>query len=292
MVRSQINGLSFNVESTGNGPTIVAFHGFTGCIRTWDNLVKDAKDKYTVITIDMLGHGDSDSPTNPDRYDIYNCIKDVDTILSQLRVEKVNWLGYSMGGRVALAIAMALPKQTASLTLESASPGLAQTEERNTRIEQDSNLANWINEFGVNEFVAYWENLPLFASQKYLPTSQQDAHRAQRLKNNPVGLANSLRGIGTGIQPPVQEQLDKINFPTLLICGNLDTKFTQIAREMNKTIQESKLREIRNAGHAPHFEKPYEFNQCVLEFLNSTNKFHNRMPGSAIDPLISNLRNR
>jgi 2-succinyl-6-hydroxy-2,4-cyclohexadiene-1-carboxylate synthase len=292
MVKIQINGLSFNIESTGNGPAIVALHGFTGSTKTWDEFVIGAKDRYTVITIDLLGHGQSDSPTNSARYDISNCINDVKAILTNLHVERTNWLGYSMGGRVALALALALPERTASLMLESASPGLSTLKERSDRIQQDSELADWIIEVGIKDFVQYWENLPLFSSQNSLPASQQKAHRAQRLTNSSVGLANSLRGIGTGIQPPVHQQLDKINFPTLMICGNLDLKFNRIAQEMHNSIQGSQFQEIRNAGHAPHFEKPYEFNQCVLEFLNSTNEIHNRASASTVDPLISNLWSR
>ena len=289
MARTQINGLSFNVESTGIGPAVFAFHGFTGNTRTWDKFVSDAQGNYTVVTMDMLGHGQSDSPLPSDRYDISNCIKDVDSILSKLRIERVNWLGYSMGGRVALAVALALPHKTVSLVLESASPGLAETNERKARIRQDSNLADWIHKVGVPEFVTYWENLPLFSSQINLPISQLKFHRLERLKNNPIGLANSLRGIGTGIQPPLHDELVMIPFPTLLISGELDTKFTEIAKEMNDIIPESQLKEINNAGHSTHFEKPKEFNQMVLNFLDSVNKTDYRIPKSPMTPIISSL---
>lgn len=290
MAKHQINGTSFNVEATGNGPTIVALHGFTGSTKTWDNLVTFAKDRYTFVAIDMLGHGKSDSPSTPERYDIFNCIKDVEAILFQLQIERANWIGYSMGGRIALAIALALSEKTLSLTIESASPGLATQSERNTRITQDSELANWIVEVGLDEFVDYWENLPLFTSQKHLPDSQRKAQRKQRLTNNPVGLANSLKGIGTGIQTTVKNKLCKINFPTLLICGNLDIKFTQIAHEMHKIIPQSQVREINDAGHAPHFEKPSEFNQIVLEFLDSINGTNNQISPSTLGHFISNPR--
>ena len=289
MARTQINGLSFNVESTGIGPAVFAFHGFTGNTRTWDKFVSDAQGKYTVVTMDMLGHGQSDSPLPSERYDISNCIKDVDSILSKLRIESVNWLGYSMGGRVALAVALALPQKTVSLILESASPGLAETNERKARIQQDSNLADWINKVGVSEFVTYWENLPLFSSQNNLPILQLETHRSERLKNNSIGLANSLKGIGTGIQPPLHDKLVTIPFPILLISGELDTKFTEIAKEMNGIIPESQLRAINNAGHSTHFEKPTEFNQIVLTFLDSVNKIDSQMPKSSIKPIISNL---
>ena len=194
-----------------------------------------------------------------------------------------------MGGRVALAVALALTHKTVSLVLESASPGLAETNERKARIRQDSNLADWIHKVGVPEFVTYWENLPLFSSQINLPISQLKFHRLERLKNNPIGLANSLRGIGTGIQPPLHDELVMIPFPTLLISGELDTKFTEIAKEMNDIIPESQLKEINNAGHSTHFEKPKEFNQMVLNFLDSVNKTDYRIPKSPMTPIISSL---
>jgi 2-succinyl-6-hydroxy-2,4-cyclohexadiene-1-carboxylate synthase len=89
----------------------------------------------------------------------------------------------------------------------------------------------------------------------------------QRLRNHPSGLANSLRGMGTGVQPSLWEDLNELNKPTLLIAGELDEKFVQIASQMHQTLPNSQLRLIPDAGHTTHLEQPDHFNRHVLGFL-------------------------
>jgi 2-succinyl-6-hydroxy-2,4-cyclohexadiene-1-carboxylate synthase len=190
-------------------------------------------------------------------------------LLDHLKVQRVQWLGYSMGGRIAVSAAIMLPDRTLSLTVESGSAGLATDEERESRVRSDEALAGMVEEDGIGPFVSYWELLPLWASQARLPLDVRRAHRTQRLTNNPIGLANSLRGIGTGAQPPLHERLKDLRLPVLFIAGEEDDKFTAIAREMHRAVPGSQLSMIRDAGHAVHLEQPDMFNQTVLEFLRT-----------------------
>ena len=176
-------------------------------------------------------------------------------------------LGYSLGGRVALSAAVALPERTTALVLESASPGIASEEERQQRIREDEALACWIEDVGVQRFVEYWESLPLWHSQKRLPAVMRDGLRSQRLRNNPCGLANSLRGVGTGAQPPLHDRLGEITVQVLLVAGEEDQKFTGIAREMRQAIPTSRLETVAEAGHAVHLEQPEIFEGAVTGFL-------------------------
>src|SRR5205807_809180 len=109
-----------------------------------------------------------------------------------------------------------------------ASPGLASATEREQRRQSDSALAERIEREGVKAFIDYWEQIPLFASQNSLPREKREALREQRLNNRARGLANSLRGVGTGAQPALHARLPELNLPALLIAGELDTKFCQI----------------------------------------------------------------
>ena len=121
------------------------------------------------------------------------CVEQVAAALSLARMHVV---GYSMGGRVALSLAVAHPDRVASLLLVGASPGLAEAEERAARIKADEALARQIEQDGLERFVDYWMALPLFASQSVLGEDALARARTQRLRSDPAGLANSLRGMG------------------------------------------------------------------------------------------------
>ncbi len=267
MERLVINGVHLNVEVSGEGPYVMAIHGFTGSTATWTPLATAAQKEYTVVAVDMLGHGASDAPSDPKRYSMERCVEDLEAILDHMGVERVHWLGYSMGGRIALSAAISLPQRTSALIAESASPGLATAVERAARVQDDEKLADWAEEVGIERFTDYWGAIPLFASQARLPAAVRDGLRAQRLVNTPLGLANSLRGIGTGAQPSMYERLSTLETPVLWIAGEEDTKFAGIARDMHRRVQGSELRIIPKAGHVAHMEQPGEFNQAVLGFL-------------------------
>ncbi|HUY76982.1 MAG TPA: 2-succinyl-6-hydroxy-2,4-cyclohexadiene-1-carboxylate synthase [Ktedonobacterales bacterium] len=249
--------------------TLVLLHGFTGSAAGWGaHLDAFAATGLRVIALDMLGHGASDAPTDPRRYAIEHCHDDILAALTALGVAPgvATLLGYSMGGRIALYTALRSPGGFRRLILESASPGLADADERVARRASDEALADRIERDGVPAFVDDWERLPLFASQRALPPERQQALRAQRLGNTPLGLANSLRGVGTGAQPALHNQLPTLALPTLVIAGALDTKYDAIARRMADALPHARLAIVPNAGHAVHFERPAAFDALVTAF--------------------------
>ena len=266
---SALGGARLSFEQWGHGATVLAIHGFTGSLETWRPLAETLREEYSILAVDVIGHGASDSPRDPRWYSMEPFVQALEELLSRLGVEKVCWLGYSMGGRIALSAAVALPHRTAGLILESASPGLATEGERESRRRSDENLAGWIEEVGIKRFVDYWESISLWASQRCLPDTVRAALRRHRLANNPSGLANSLRGMGTGAQPPVHQRLGELNDRTLLIAGGEDSKFRDIAREMTSGIRSSHLEIVPGAGHSVHLEQPERFNALVLEFLRA-----------------------
>lgn len=261
------NGVRYHVAIAGEGDPIILLHGFTGSGENWSEIVNALKTAYRVITIDLLGHGKTEAPSEPERYRMEHAAADLDAILEHLGFGQFHLVGYSMGGRLALYTAWKYPMRFKSLTLESASPGLAAAAERAARVASDAVLAESILHGGVREFVERWETLPLFATQQGLSEEIRLRLRQQRLQNNPPGLANSLRGMGTGSQPSLWEHLPTLNLPLLLLAGELDTKFTQIAREMHRLLPESRLKLVPDAGHTIHLEQPGVFTRLLREFL-------------------------
>ncbi len=267
MTRLHVNGVHLNVALSGAGLPLVLLHGFTGSITSWKPHIPIFEKRFQTIAVDLLGHGSSDSPADPMRYRMERCVEDLISIFEQLGLEQVSLLGYSMGGRVALHVAAAHPDRVHTLVLESASPGLAGPAERQARMASDGALADSIERDGLEAFVNEWEHLRLFVTQARLPESVRAELRAQRLQNNPRGLANSLRGLGTGAQPSLWDRLREIRVPTLLVAGMLDRKFTAIARAMAGALPVVRLALAPDAGHTVHLEQPEVFDKLVMEFL-------------------------
>lgn len=271
----KINGIDYHVDiqlKNKEAETLVFLHGFTGSSKSWLDVLAHFP-SYNHISIDILGHGKTESPEESSRYEMKNVIKDIMTILDKLNVDHINMIGYSMGGRLALSIAASYPERIKRLILESSSPGLDDPEQRANRKKTDVQLAADITRHGIVEFVNKWENISLFQSQKRLPTEKQERIRQQRLKNSPVGLANSLIGMGTGTQPSLWGELSQLSIPVLLLCGEWDEKFCDIAIKMNNLLQNSVIKQISLSGHAIHVEQPQFFGKIVNEFLNKNDVF-------------------
>ena len=264
-----VRGNNLHIRTNGKDtlPVIVLLHGFTGSVETWNELVGLLEGKYKMVAIDLTGHGKSIVPINYERYSIEEQIKDLEAIFNKLSLRNFTLIGYSMGGRIALAYALQYPRRVTSLILESASPGLKTEIERITREKADRKLAEKITEEGLPSFVDFWEQLPLFASQQLITPEKQQAIREERLGQSVIGLSNSLLGIGTGSQPSYWNDLEKVKQPTLLITGEIDIKFVFIAREMEKLLPVVHHRTIKQAGHAIHVEKPTLFATMVEEHI-------------------------
>ncbi len=264
-----LDGVRLHIVQTGHGDPLVLLHGFTGSADNWRDHATIFGTSRQVIAIDLLGHGTSESPLTVDQYLIERQAAQVAALIGQLGAREIDLLGYSMGGRLALYFVLEYPHLVRALILESSSPGIRDDGERETRRISDEQLAGDIERDGIELFVAYWENLPLFASQKRLPDATRQRLRDQRLANNPTGLANSLRGMGAGVQPSLWGRLGELSPPALLITGALDPKYVEINERMAATIPTARLGVIPNAGHTTHLEQPNLFRQSVNQFLNT-----------------------
>jgi 2-succinyl-6-hydroxy-2,4-cyclohexadiene-1-carboxylate synthase len=215
---------------------LVLLHGFTGSGANWaEHAARFRAAGLRVLCPDLPGHG-SNLPDAPDDYTIESAAAQLAGLLEREENGPVHLLGYSMGGRLALHFALHHPEKVRSLILESASPGLATAEERAARQISDDALADRIEREGVPAFVEFWESLPLWKSQNRLPVAAQVWLHEKRLRNDPFGLAESLRHMGTGVQPSLWERLGELVMPVLLLAGAEDAKFVEITRQMAARI--------------------------------------------------------
>jgi 2-succinyl-6-hydroxy-2,4-cyclohexadiene-1-carboxylate synthase len=255
----RLNDLDFHVEVDGHGPALLLLHGFSGNIRAWD-AVRPELAKFTqVIAIDLIGHGCSTAPVDADRYTFAWACRDLVALLDALELPSVDLLGYSMGGRLALHLAVQAPERISRLLLESASPGIEHDDARRQRIDSDARLAERIERDGIAAFVAEWEQLPLLQPAPHVSAAARQEHHAQRLRNKPLGLANSLRGMGAGQQTPLWSRLAQVNQPVHLIVGADDVRYREIAERMHAVLPRAELAVVPDAGHTVHVDQPVRF---------------------------------
>jgi len=242
--------MTLSSRAIGNGSTATFLHGFTQTSRSWSHLVE--KLPFTSTLIDLPGHGESVDG----KRSLTQTGDDIAAIMPTGCL-----VGYSMGARMALHTALQHPHNVTSLVLISGTAGIRDADERSTRKNSDDTLANHIEDVGVTAFIDEWLSQPLFAGLNSV-TNQ----RADRLRNHPVGLADSLRFAGTGTQEPLWDQLHMLTMPVLLMCGATDTKFHSIALEMATIIPNATCVAIEGAGHTVHLEQPKRFIEELLRF--------------------------
>jgi 2-succinyl-6-hydroxy-2,4-cyclohexadiene-1-carboxylate synthase len=266
-----VDEVSYHIEVCGEGFPLIMLHGFTGSGASWKPFCSTLGKESKLIMPDLIGHGATKTDSiEGEKYFVTSVVEHIIQILDRLEYEKVDILGYSMGGRVALALSVLYPSRVRNLILESASPGLKTMKERKERIFSDMRLGMSILQDGLTQFVDYWENIPLFESQKSLPLRIRKKIRNQRLSHDPTKLANALWGMSTGMQPSFWEDLDRIEANVLMIVGDLDEKFCKIAEEMQKLMKNGQIYKVEQCGHAIHVEQPEKFGTIVSEFLLNT----------------------
>ena len=177
---------------------------------------------------------------------------------------RATWVGYSLGGRCSLHVALAHPEVVDRLVLVSATAGIADDAERSARVERDEALATHVEQIGVEAFLDEWLAQPLFAGL----TAENDG-RAARLANTAEGLAASLRLAGTGTQDPLWGRLAEVHVPVLLVAGERDERFVGHAEHMAALLPDAAVAVLPDAGHAAHLEQPDAFATAVLGWERS-----------------------
>ena len=244
----------------------VVLHGFTGSAAAMAPLTSRLPEP--VLALDLPGHGSGPVSSDPADYTMSAAVAAVVGATDHLG--RFALVGYSMGGRVALHLALAHPDRVAALALIGARPGIDDSAERAERIAADEALANRIESDGIEWFADFWADRPLFVSQRSRLSSEQQAElRAQRLTCDPRSLAHSLRGMGAGAVEPVGCRLRELAMPCAPIAGVDDAKFVGIAQEMAAVIPQAVACLIPDAGHAAHLEAPDMTAAAVIQCVSS-----------------------
>ena len=233
---------------------LVLVHGFTQTGRSWAPVVALLGDRFDVVTPDLPGHGT--------RGDVHAGMDEAARLVGE-DGGKGTYVGYSMGGRVALRLALERPDLVERLVLVSASAGIEDEDDRAARRAADDELAAALEEGGVDAFLDEWLAQPLFAS---LPPER--AGLDARRENTAGGLAAALRLLGQGSMEPLWMRLLDLRMPVLVVAGERDEQYCLQAVHLGGWMGEvATLALVPGAGHACHLEQPEQFVALLLAFL-------------------------
>lgn len=246
-----------HAEVEGKGSRVVLVHGFTQTGASWGPAAAVLARYHNVVRVDAPGHGRS-ADVRADLWEGGRLLGDVGG--------RAAYVGYSMGGRLALHLALQRPELVTRLVLLGATGGIADAAERAVRRAADENLAHLLEDAGVEAFLERWLALPMFAGLPSDPAGLQ-----HRLTNTAEGLASSLRLTGTGTQEPLWGRLGELGeagIPVLVVAGALDDKFRGLGAALVEAIgPTASLELVDDAGHAAHIERPDVFLDIVEPFL-------------------------
>jgi 2-succinyl-6-hydroxy-2,4-cyclohexadiene-1-carboxylate synthase len=246
----------YKLQGSRTQPVALFLHGFLGNCHEFDAIALP----YCRLSVDLPGHGQ----TYATDYTMEATAIALLDLLDSLNISHANLIGYSMGGRLALYLALHYPHRFPKAVLESASPGLKTQAERIARLERDRALATQL-EANFPEFLTQWYEQPLFASFRQHPSF---AHiLAQRSQQSPSALAQSLREMSIGNQPNLWQKLSEYQQPLRLIVGERDRKFVEINQEMATICRSAELVIVSKLGHNIHFEDSLLFQSLLRDFL-------------------------
>lgn len=246
-----------HVEFEGRGRRLVLVHGFTQTGRSWGPLTAALARHYEVATVDAPGHGRSATTA-------YAMVEGA-RLLGEAG-GRATYIGYSMGARLCLHLAVSRPELVSALVLIGGTAGIEDPDDREARRAADEALADELEEVGVAEFVRRWLARPLFAG-----LDPEAAGVEARLENTVAGLATSLRLAGTGAQDSLWDRLGPLTMPVLAVVGEKDHTFRARAEAMVSLIgPNAEVALVPGAGHAAHSEAPAAFLAILHRFLDAT----------------------
>jgi 2-succinyl-6-hydroxy-2,4-cyclohexadiene-1-carboxylate synthase len=227
-------------------------HGFTGSPAAFDAVISARPGLPSPCRPALAGHGLAPAPVSSFEDEVSRLAG----IADETGEGAQQLVGYSLGARFALALALARPRRVRALTLVGASAGIDDPSERRARAEADDRLAELLEQHGLPAFVARWQAQPLFASQARLPAPRRRAREAERLAHLPLALAAALRAFSKGRMPSLWPLLPELAQPVTLVVGALDGKFLGEAERMAARLPRARVVVVPRAGHDVALEQP------------------------------------
>jgi pimeloyl-ACP methyl ester carboxylesterase len=252
MARTRLNGIEIDYETSGHGAAVLLSHGYSATGRMWSAQRIALGDRYRLITWDMRGHGQTDSPVDPAQYSLELTVADMHGLLRHLREERAVVGGLSLGGYVSLAFYLGHPEMVRALIICDSGPGYRNAEAR----------AAWNQR--AHERAAELEARGLEA----LSGRSREMREAMGHHRSAQGLAHAARGMLAQKDASVIDGLPSIRVPTLIVVGDQDQPFLAPCEYMAKKIPGARFEVIPGAGHSANLDQSEHFNRILLDFLD------------------------
>jgi pimeloyl-ACP methyl ester carboxylesterase len=253
MPKARVNGIEIDYEVSGRGRAVLMSHGYSATRRMWQGQHRVLGDRYRMISWDMRGHGQTESPDDPAQYSLDLTVADMKALLDHLGVTRAVVGGLSLGGYVSLAFALAYPAMVEALIICDSGPGYRNAEAREKWNER------------ARERAAELEARGLAA----LGGRSREMQEAMGHHRSAQGLAHAARGMLAQKDARVIDGLPSIAVPTLVIVGDRDEPFVAPCEYMAKKIPGARLEVVKDAGHSSNLDQPDAFNRVFVEFLHS-----------------------
>ena len=252
MARAKLNGIDIDYEASGNGPAVLLSHGYSATRRMWDAQHAALGERYRVLSWSMRGHGETESPAEPDRYSAALTVEDMRALLGHLGVERAVIGGLSLGGYVSLAFYLEHPEMVRALVICDSGPGYRSADARSAWNRRADERAAALEAGGLEAL-----------------GGSREVRESLGLHRSAQGLAHAARGMLAQEGSRVIDGLASIRVPTLIIVGDQDQPFLAPCEYMAKKIPAARLEVIRGAGHSSNLDQPEAFNRVLLDFLAS-----------------------
>ncbi len=264
-MRLYADGINYYVElhqSNKNKPYLLMLHGFMGSGNAFSHLIAPLSEFCNPLTIDLAGHGKTETPADESLFTTERQINQVLSILNRISFDNLFLYGYSMGGRLAFQLAGNHPEYFKGAIIESAHCGIQDEDERDQRRELDFKRAEKIRTDFKN-FLDEWLKMPLFTTDK----DDHSEHYFNIMKEqNPKLLSVSLQQFGAGVMPSVCEKLKQIDLPVHLIAGENDKKYVKLLSSTSELNQNFTFHKAPDSGHRVHIDRP----KVLLSLIKST----------------------
>jgi 2-succinyl-6-hydroxy-2,4-cyclohexadiene-1-carboxylate synthase len=263
---SSVPLLKYESHGDPSAPPVVFLHGFMGSACDWGEVIEHLSGTYYCIALDLPGHGKSLDLADDDAYTLPGAATCVVRTMEHLHLIPAAVVGYSMGGRLALYLATHWGLVCSKLIVESATSGIQGEADRLTRQHVDEKRARDLEQGRFEEFLQTWYRQPLFATLAEDPDKLERIIQQRRL-NDPTELARVLRGMGAGAQPPLWSHLPGLTIPVLVMAGERDSNYVNIAGAMARLLGHAVVEIVSGAGHNVHVENCRAVVERIKHFL-------------------------
>jgi len=253
MARATLNGIEIDYTVSGRGRPVILSHGYGATGRMWDGQRQTLGNRYRLITWDMRGHGQTESPNNPAVYSTEATVADIKALLASLGVSRAVVGGLSLGGYMSLAFYLTHPEMVEALIICDSGPGYRNAEARSAWNQRANERAGNLEARGLEA----------------LGGRSREVREALGRHANAQGLAHAARGMLAQQDARVIDGLASIRVPTLIVVGDQDTPFLAPCEYMAKKIPGAQLQVIAGAGHASNLDQPETFDRVLVSFLDS-----------------------